>query len=317
MAQITAALVEHFGEPPHAARIPEPEPRPGREVVEVLAVGLHHITRGIASGRHYASPKELPFVPGVDGVVRRADGTLAYVGGTHNNTLAERILIDPRDTLPLPVGADPATVAASVNPALSSWVALHARTPLRPGMSVLVLGATGASGALAVPVARHLGAGRVIVAGRNRTRLDELLATGADAAIALTDDPDATAARFAAEAADVDVVLDYLWGAPTELAMRAIVTARRDRERPIDWVHIGSVAGPDIALDGALLRASALRVSGSGLGSVDLGAVDLPGLIAGVASGAFAIRPRPVPLADIAEAWTHQDAPGERTVVIP
>jgi len=317
MENINAALIESFDEPPHYRSVPAPHADAGQEIVDVLAVGIHPVTRGLASGKHYASSGELPFIPGIDGVVRRADGSLAYVGGPSSGTLAERIAVDSHSAIPLPADADPAIVAASMNPAMSSWVVLHARVPFTPGQSVLVLGATGSAGSMAVKAARHLGAGRVIAAGRSRARLDELLLDGADEVVVLSPDDDATAESLANAAAHVDVVLDYVWGAPAELAMRAILGARTDHTQLLDWVHIGSMAGPTITLDGAGLRSNALRISGSGFGSVDMRKAALPELAAAVASGVLTVRPRTVPLAEIEEAWAHQDARGERTVVIP
>lgn len=317
MNTINAALIEQFGEAPHYRSVPAPEPGFGKEMVDVLAVGLHPVTRSIASGTHYASAGKLPFVPGIDGVVRRADGSLAYVGGPGSSTLAERILIDPRTAVPLSDDADPAVVAASMNPAMSSWFALHARVPFEAGKSVLVMGATGNAGSLAVKAARHLGAGRVIAAGRNRDRLERVLAEGADEVVVLSGDVEATATAMAEAAGQVDIVLDYVWGAPTELAMRAILGARRDHAQPLDWVHIGGMGGHSITLDGAALRSNALRISGSGIGSVNLQQARLPELASAVSSGILAIKPRRIPLADIEQAWARTDAPGERTVLIP
>ncbi len=316
MDTINAALIEAFGEPPHYRSVPAPQTDSHHEIAEVLAVGIHPVTRGIASGRHYASAGALPFVPGIDGVVRRTDGSLAYVVGPGSGTLAERILIDPRSAVPLPADADPAIVAASMNPAMSSWIALRARIAFTPGQSILVIGATGAAGSIAVKAARRLGAGRIIAAGRNRQRLDQLLSEGADDTVVLSSDDEATSTAFV-RAADVDIVLDYVWGAPAELAMEAILGARRDHARQLDWVHIGGTGGPTITLNGSALRSTALRISGSGFGSVDMRRADLPELAAAVASGELAIRPRTVSLAAIEEAWTHRDAPGERTVIIP
>ena len=105
-------------------------------------------------------------------------------------TMADKALIDPRRTVELPAGTDVAKVAAAMNPAMSSWVALRRRVPLQPGQSVLVLGATGNAGAMAVQVAKRLGAGRVVGAGRDRARLDALLSQGADEVVQLTDDAD-------------------------------------------------------------------------------------------------------------------------------
>jgi len=319
MDTVSAALVESFDESPRYRAIPSPAAGPGQEVAELLAAGIHPVTRAVASGRHYSSSRALPIVPGVDAVVRRGDGSLAYAGGAGGGTMAERIVIDPRAVIPLPESADPAVIAASMNPAMSSWVVLTSRVPLSPGQTVLVLGATGAAGSLAVKAARHLGAGRVVAAGRDEQRLEQLLTEGADDRIVLTADDDETTAAIAAVAADADIVLDYLWGSQAERAMRALVMARRDHARLLDWVHIGGTAGQSISLDGALLRSNALRISGSGLGSVDLRTAHLPELAEAVASGVLAIRPRvvPLPLAEVEQEWDHVDARGERTVVVP
>lgn len=317
MTNMHAALIESFDEPPHFRSIPTPQARAGHAVVDVLAVGIHPATRGIASGRHYASSTTLPFIPGIDGVVRMPDGTLAYVGGPGSATLAERILINPRAAIPLPDDADPVTVAASMNPAMSSWVVLQARVPFQSGQEVLVMGATGNAGSMAVKAAQYLGAGRVVAAGRNRDRLDQLLSEGADEVVVLSADDDATAHALERAAGQVDIVLDYVWGAPAELAMGAILGARKDHTQLLDWVHIGGTAGPAITLDGAHLRSNALRISGSGFGSIDMQQARLPDLVAAINSGALVVQPRPVPLADIETAWAHEDAPGERTVIIP
>lgn len=319
MPRIHAALVEKLGEPPRYRSLPEPRADARTELVDVLAVGVHPVTRAAASGRHYTSTDRLPMVPGVDGVVRRADGSLAFVAARDTGTMAERIVIDPGRAIPVPAGADPAVVAATMNPLMSSWVVLRARVPFVPGQSVLVLGATGNAGSMAVKVARHLGAGRIIAAGRNRSRLDALLAEGADDVVALTSDAGATAEALAEAAADVDVVLDYVWGAASEHAMRAILPARTDPARVLDWVEIGSTGGSTIQLDGASLRSHALRISGSGFGSVPLAVYgrELPEAAAAIASGALVVQPRVFALADIEQAWAHVDRPGERTVIVP
>ncbi|WP_282779237.1 zinc-binding alcohol dehydrogenase family protein [Nocardia sp. CC201C] len=317
MSTINAALVESFDEPPRYRSIPEPRPESGREVVNVLAVGLHPATKGIAAGKHYTSPTTLPALAGADAVVRRADGSLAYVMPMGAGSLAQRLLIDPTTAIPVPADADPAVVAATMNPAMSSWGALRTRVSFEPGKSVLVLGATGNVGSMAVQVARHLGADRVVAAGRNRARLEELQAH-ADEVVALTADEDRTAAALAAAAAEVDVVLDYLWGPPTQLAMRAVLDARTQHTRLLDWVQIGGMGGPEITLSGHALRSNAFRILGSGFGAVSHEALHqvLCEVAEAIAAGGLLVRPRPVPLAEVEKAWVHDDAPGERTVIM-
>lgn len=318
MSMVNAALVESFDEPPHFRSIPAPEAASGQEVVDVLAVGVHPATRGIAAGKHYTSPRTLPALAGADAVVRRANGDLAYVMVMGAGSLAERIVIDPGTAIPVPDGADPAVLAATMNPALSSWTALRTRVPFRSGQSVLVHGATGNAGSMAVKVAKHLGADRVIAAGRNRTRLDELAAEGADDIVQLTADQDATAAALAKAAAEVDVVLDYVWGPPTELAMRAILEARTQHTRLLDWVQIGGMGGDALTVSGHALRSNAFRILGSGFGSVDMEVMrrEFTELVAAIAAGGMAVRPHPFPLAEVEAAWAHRDAPGERTIIV-
>jgi len=317
MSMINAALIDSFDNPPHFRSVPAPVAHAGQEVVQVLAVGLSHATRGIAAGKHYMSPKSLPALAGIDAVVVRPNGKLAFVMAPGIGTLAERIAVDRTALIPLPCDAVPAVIAASINAAISSWVALKARVNFKPGQSVLVIGATGNAGASAVTVAKHLGASRVIAAGRNRERLDAQLARGADELVPLTADGGATAAAYAKAAAEVDVVLDYVWGPPAELAMQAILAARTDHTRILDWVQVGGTGGMSITLGGHSLRHNALRISGSGFGSVVIGDADLPGLGAALSSGLVSVKPRIVPLVNVEAAWAHVDAAGERTVIVP
>jgi len=314
-----AALVEARGESPRFRQVPRPQPQPGQEVLEVLAVGVHLVTRAIAAGRHYAAGGRLPRVPGVDAVVRRADGTLAYVATPDSGTLAQRIAVETAAVIPMPE-ADPATLAASMIPAMSSWMVLRGGVPFSGGQSVLVIGATGTSGAIALETARHLGAGRIIAAGRNRDRLAALSrGVGAVQTVALTDDREATAAALAEAAADVDVVLDYVWGPPTELALEAILRNRADATQPLHWVQIGSLGGESITLPAAALRSNAIRLSGSGFGSIRFASLaqELPRLATAIAGGELSVRPRPFALADVESAWSADVVPGERIVIIP
>ncbi|HTZ23869.1 MAG TPA: zinc-binding dehydrogenase, partial [Streptosporangiaceae bacterium] len=231
----------------------------------------------------------------------------------------DKALADPRRSVALPGSADVAKVAAAMNPAMSSWVALRRRVPLEPGSSVLVLGATGNAGAMAIQVARLLGAGRVVGAGRDLGRLEALTSAGADDIVQLTADSDATGKALAAAAADTDIVIDYLWGTPAQQAIMALLTARSDRARALNWVQIGAVAGPTIELPSVALRSANLRLQGSGQGSVGLAdyLAELPSLVDAISNGAIAVKANTVPLADVEQAWTRTEPPGERTVLVP
>jgi NADPH:quinone reductase-like Zn-dependent oxidoreductase len=333
-----AAVVSSFDHPPRYEDFPDPVAAGEHEVVvEVLAAGLHPRVRSGASGTHYSSEGELPMVPGVDAVGRLPEGGLVYFVALDGpaGTMAERALVDTRRAVELPADSDPVAIAAAMNPGMSSWVGLRRRAELVPGEAVLVLGATGNAGRMAVQIAKHLGAGEVIAAGRNPEVLATLPGLGADRVVALgggstgdragtTDRADAGGGDAGIDAlgeaaAEVDVVIDYLWGEPAEAAIPALVRHRADRSRPLRWVQIGSVAGPDIRLPSAALRAANLLVMGSGQGSVTTAGIveELPALAHEIDAGTFAVDAQPVPLAEVESAWTAPVATGRRLVFVP
>ncbi|GAA4503599.1 zinc-binding alcohol dehydrogenase family protein [Actinoallomurus oryzae] len=316
-----AAVVTSFDTPPTCQDFPTPAPQaPGEVLVDVIAAGLHPRVRSQADGSHYTGSGELPLVPGIDGVGRAPDGTLRYfvLPDTAMGAMAERTVVDLRRSVTLPEEGDPVLIAAAMNPAMASWVALRRRVSFQPGQNVLVLGATGSSGRMAVQVARHLGAVRVIGAGRRPDRLATLTDLGADTTVSLDGSPDEVARHLGQAAGDADVVIDHLWGPPAADAMRALVMNRTDRGRPLTWIQIGSVAGPTAAIPSAALRAARLSIVGSGQGSVPTGDIlaELPGLAAEITRGTFRIDARAVPLADVEAAWRDTGG-GRRTVITP
>jgi NADPH:quinone reductase-like Zn-dependent oxidoreductase len=316
-----AAVVAAFGEPPRYREFPDPEPQGEHDlVVDVLAAALSPRVRSQASGEHYTSTDQLPLVPGIDGVGRGPDGRLRYfvLPDTALGSMAERTVIDVRRSVELPDDVDAVTVAAAMNPAMSSWVALRRRIEARPGQNVLVLGATGNAGRLAVQVARHLGAARVVAVGRDAGRLAELGDHEADATVSLDGDAGSVAAELGEAGRDIDVVLDYLWGQPTADALRAIVPARADDSQTLSWVQIGSVAGLECPIPSAALRATRLQIVGSGQGSVatrDIVA-ELGELAAEIHRGSFFVDAAPMPLAGVERIW-RLPTTGPRYVVVP
>jgi NADPH:quinone reductase-like Zn-dependent oxidoreductase len=317
-----AAVVRSFDHPPRYEIFDTPEPSGADEALaDVLAAGLHPRVRTGAAGGHYTSSGTLPMIPGIDGVGRLDDGRRVYFVAPDDasGTLAERAVVDLRRMVPLPEHADVVKVAAGMNPAMSSWVALRRRVVLQPGQSLLVLGATGNAGAMAVQVAKLLGAGSVVGAGRNPERLAQLAGLGADDVVALSDDTEVTAKLLAAAAAEVDIVLDYLWGEPAVMTMTALLTARNDRSRALDWIQIGAIAGPTIELPSVALRSANLRLQGNGQGAVSPQTylAELPQLIDEIDAGHLEVNVRQVPLADVESAWTRPELGGPRTVLIP
>jgi len=310
-----AAVMSAFDQPPRYGDFAEPVPKSREEVqVTVLAAGLHHLTRAKAEGRHYSGRVSLPLVPGFDGVGRGPDGKLRYfvVDGA-SGSLADKTVIELDHSIVLPASSDPITMAAAMNPAMGSWLALRCRVPFKKRQNVLILGATGNAGNMAVQVARHLGATQIIAAGRDEQRLAKLPALGATEIVKLGD------ARLGQLAREVDVVLDFVWGESTAKAIELLITERADRARPLTWIQIGSVAGQTAAIPSAALRASRLQIVGSGLGSVPGRDIvkELPTLAKEIARGTFHIDARAIPLRDVEQAWSDVAHSHERIVLTP
>src|SRR5690349_10768872 len=265
-----AAVVDTWGRPPAYTDFTEPSPRDGAAVVTVEASALTNLTRALMSGNHYASREiELPAVAGVDGVGRLDDGRLVYTGALAPfGMMAERALINPAGATPLPDHVDPVTAAAIPNPGLSAWMSLDYAAAVKPGAHLLVLGATGVTGSVAVQLAKSVfGAARVVVAGRNPDRLRWLRTVGADDVITLGEDDLAERVATAHGEQPFDAVLDYLWGEPAETTLTALAASYSSTHFHLTrFVQIGSMAGPTMNLSAGILRGNGITVSGMGIG---------------------------------------------------
>lgn len=310
-----AAVVTDFTKPPVYQDFPQPASVAANDVVvDVVAAGLHPLVRSRAAGTHYTSTGELPLVPGIDGVGRAPDGTLRYfVVATNVGAMAEQTVIDLRRSVVLPDDADPVAIAAAMNPAMSSWVALRRRVTMQAGQTVVVLGATGSAGRLAVQAAKHLGAGEVIGIGRDRRQLAALPDLGADDVIAL-DELAANLDRVLA----ADIVIDYIWGQPAAELMAGFAGGRHDSAQPLTWIQIGSMAGATADIPSAALRSMPLQIVGSGIGSVAVADIvaELPELAAAISGGTLRTQARAVPLADVERVWPQPEN-GQRVVFTP
>ncbi len=317
---MNAAVVSSFDKPPRFQPFPDPDPNEDEVPIEVHAAALHPVVKAMANGSHYGSTKEFPFIPGVDGVGRLQDGTRVFFGTMRKpyGAMAERAIAPRFLCLPLPGGMPDVTAAALGNPGMSSWSAFKWRAQLVPGETVLVLGATGVAGQLAVQIAKHLGAKRVIAAGRNQRVLGALQSRAADAIISLDQPDEDLMAAFRREAAPsgLDVVIDYLWGRPTECLLQAISRKGLAHVSPrMRLVQIGESAGQTISLPAAVLRSSGLEISGSGAGSVPFNLImeGLAEFFQQAATGQFQIDLEPIPLANIEQAW-NRETHGRRLV---
>lgn len=318
---MNAAVVESFDRPPCYTTFADPTPTAEEVLITVTAAGLHPIVKALAKGAHYGSTGQLPFIPGVDGVGRTPDGTRVLFGSTHPpyGTFAERSAARLAICTPLPDALDDATVAAMMNPGMSAWAALEHRAQFVAGESILILGATGSAGHMAVQIGRRLGAKRIVAAGRDPRALGETKALGADATLSLQQDHDALVAAFRAELANkVDVILDYLWGAPAEALLAAVVQKGLDHDAGrIRYIQIGNSAGPNITLPAATLRSSGLEMLGSGFGSVSMDKLfaSLRGILAAATQEPFRMKVTTAPLRDVERLWN--DPEDGRLVFVP
>lgn len=311
-----AAVVNVLGQPPHYQDFPDPTPADGEVLIHVRAAGLHPIVKGLATGTHYASSGELPMVPGVDGVGTLDDGRRVYFGFARKpwGTMCERTVAPLARCLPLPDNIDDAQAAAIANPGMSAWLSIKERAMLKPGESVLILGATGVAGQIAIQAARRLGASRVIAAGRN---LEALAGEKPDAVVSLTQSEDAIRDAFTSEAKQgIDVIIDYLWGRPTELLLEALARGfDPNATRATRLVEVGESAGKTISLPGATLRSIDLKLMGSGFGSFPLQRVldAIPTLFSLSAAGTLKVAIESVPLSQVESAWNRKES-GKRIV---
>jgi NADPH:quinone reductase-like Zn-dependent oxidoreductase len=306
-----AAVVREAGRPPVLSEFSEPQLEAGETIVTMVASAVNPLTLMRAAGTHYSASPPPPFVAGIDGVGRTEDGTRVYVAQPPRppfGTLAERAPAPNARLIRLPDSLSDALAAAVAIPGLSCWNPLVHRAPIRPGESVLVHGATGAAGRMAIQIAKHLGARSVIATGRNRVKLDALHGIGADRVIPLDQPSEAirTAVRDAVREFQVGIILDYLWG-PTAAAVIAGAGGPNGPRGPavIRYIQIGAITGPTIPLDSAVLRSSGLEIIGSGLGSSTAQDVQesLTALFATTASAGFRLDIDVHPLSEIGSLW--------------
>jgi NADPH:quinone reductase-like Zn-dependent oxidoreductase len=321
-----AAVLHSLGEAPRFEQFPEPTAGENETIVHVLAAALKPVDKQMASGSHYGSPRELPVVCGVDGVGCLDDRTRVFFAGPRRpyGGMAQRTVVPRARCWPVPEEVDDVTAAALVNPGMSAWLSLAWRARLVPGESVLILGATGVTGKLAVQLAKILGARRVVAAGRNEQALSTLRGLGADATVPLNKTAQDLSEAFAREADEsgFGVIIDYLWGGPTEALLAAMTRADMSagHSARARLVQVGESAGPTITLPAAALRSSGLEIMGAGTGAIpplDILLDSFRQIMARAASGELCIDTERVALADIEKAWQRSDTQGRRLVIIP
>jgi NADPH:quinone reductase-like Zn-dependent oxidoreductase len=318
---MNAAVLHALGKPPRFEKFPEPVPAEGEVVVHVRAASLKPVDKQIAAGTHYATFRELPAVCGLDGIGVLEDGSRVFFAGPRRpyGAMAERAVVRRAQCFAVPEGLNDEVAAALPNPGVSAWLTLKERAKLAAGETVLILGATGVTGKLAVQIAKIFGAGRVIAAGRNEKALNSLLELGADATIRLDKPREELTKVFAHEAGEkgFQVVIDYLWGPPTE-ALLAALTRNEFTAIGLETrlVQVGESAGESISLPAAVLRSTPLTIMGTaGMPAPEILMDAFQQVLAYGASGKLRIDTERVPLADIESVWPREGR--SRLVIIP
>jgi NADPH:quinone reductase-like Zn-dependent oxidoreductase len=307
-----AAVLREYGVP-SPGEFEEPAAAgPDQAVLEVLAAGVNPVDVSIAAGRFYAGKPPLPSVAGREGV-GTLDGERVYFDApiVPFGSMAERALVDPASTYPVPDGLDEGVAIALGISGLAAWLALTWRADVRPGEHVLVLGASGVLGQIAVQGAKLLGAARVVAAARSAEGLERCLALGADAAVRLGEPDDLPAALRAAAEDRIDVVIDPVYGEPLVAAVNAASFGAR-------LVQIGAGAGAEATIPSAPIRGKMLVL----MGHTNFAAPpeikrEAYGRMAELAArGEIVVDVDRIPLEQVAEAWERLGAGSHRKLVL-
>ncbi|MDX6722274.1 MAG: hypothetical protein QOD73_678 [Solirubrobacteraceae bacterium] len=308
-----AAVLYELGTPRYG-EFDDPVAGDGQAVVDVAAAGVNHLDLAKASGGFYLGPPPLPSVAGSDGV-GTVDGRRVFFDEpvAPYGSMAERTLVAADALMPVPDGVDDTVAAALGNSGLAAWLALTWRARLQEGETVLVLGATGVVGQVAIQAARLLGAARVVAAGRDAERLRRCTELGADAVVDLGAAERVPAALRETAGDGFDVIVDPLWGAPALAAMRAAAHGGR-------LVQIGQAAGTEARLPAPLVRAGMLAILGHANfhAPAEVRAQAYADLVGHAAGGKLTVDAERVPLREVEAAWKRQaQGPRHKLVIVP
>lgn len=303
-----------------------PEPVPVNEdqvILSVKATAIKHLDKSSASGEHYASTGAIHTakVPGGDGVGLLPDGTRVYALGT-TGMLAEKAVVEKSKMIKVPSDLDDHIAAALPNAVAGSAMALRFRAEMKGGETILINGATGFTGKIAVQVAKLYGAGKIIVTGRNEQTLQSLLVLGADEIVSIQQDRESFVAqiRNIHQQTPLDIVLDYLWGETAELILVAL-KGKGAFTPKTRFIAIGSLTGDKISLSSQILRSVDLQLSGSGLGSWSKPEMQIliteiiPQMFQLAAAHKLKVETVSVELKHIEKIWDTELSGGKRLVV--
>ena len=319
-----AAVLNKLGTSPMYQDFADPIPQNVEQIlIRIKAASVKNIDKLRAGGKHYASYKELPVIVGLDGVGILENGMRVYAQGL-TGMIAEKALISKNRFTVLPDGIDDIVAAALPNAVIGATMALLFRAKMQKGHTVLINGATGVTGRLAVQVAKHYGAAKIIVTGRNAESLEKLTQLGADYIISLKQDDDTIINQLKeiSKTNPIDIVIDYLWGHPIELIIKSLKgSGINSFTHQVRIVTVGDMAGESISLSSGTLRSSSIEILGSGLGSLskeELKKFDteiLPEMFQLAADNILSIETQVENLQNIETVWNKEIDAGKRLVI--
>ena len=313
-----AAVIEALGQPPVYTEADEPQRGPGQSLIEVTAAPLNPVDLLIAAGGHHAGTPDVPYVAGREAVGRVLEsdtleaGTRVYADGGSGG-LAERMVAPDEELVEIPDGVEDALAGCFGIAGLAAWLALEWRGDLREGETVLVLGASGPVGSIAVQGAKLMGAGHVLAAARSEEGLERARRLGADSTVRLDQGGDLAEAFTQAAGGPINLTIDPLWGEPAAAAIRA--SAFRGR-----LVQVGRSASNESTIDSGAVRGRMLAILGHTNFAVPAEARRnaFEQMLRHAAAGELTVDYELAPLAQVAEAWERQDgSPGCKLVLAP
>jgi NADPH2:quinone reductase len=306
-------VISGLGQPPELADRSEPS---GEAIYEISAVSLNPLDINVCAGRFFGGHPELPYVPGCEGVGRAPDGSRVYLfsdglGLSRDGLLAERAAAPADLGIPLPKAVSDEIAASCGIAGMAGWMPVAWRAPVRKDDRVLVLGATGTVGLVAVQAAKLLGAAHVVAAGRNPDRLERAAQLGADATVSLDEDDLVTAFKETAGGDGPTYVVDTLWGPPAVAAIQAAAPGWR-------LVQIGQSADAEATLTSAGIRGKMGEVYGYLDFAVpkDQFREQYLRLVDHAAAGEIIFHIQAYPLEQIVEAWERQAAGADAKIVV-
>jgi|SRR5699024_3466216 len=316
-----AVVLGELDKSPVLKDIKEPRPEDEQQVLDVKAAPVKTLDRLMTMKSFYGSFSNLPVIIGTDGAGVLESGERVYAQGI-TGMYAEKSLVQKENYTILPDNLDFETAAALPNAIQGSALPMRLRGHIQKGSRILINGATGFTGQVAVQAAQHYGAENIVATGRDAKRLEKLKDLGADQTISLlqSDEEVTNQLKTVLDEGAIDIVIDYLWGQPAGNILKVLAAGPTHAVR---FINVGNLAGNDINIAAGILRSSAIEVLGAGLGSYkeeelqQFSAELIPEMFQLAAKGVLTVTTQRESLEDIEQIWKQEGEAGTRLVICP